>query len=84
MGKAPHQAEEKNVEIYLRVKPTPKASRNVSLDMVRRRKFSFLPYKALSHFFIFFLFFFEMATTNCCSGRDARAAPLHDQADPEK
>ena len=38
MGRAPNKAEDKNVEIYLRVKPTPKASRNVTFDLVRTRR----------------------------------------------
>lgn len=52
MGKAPHKAEDKNVEIYLRVKPTPKASRNVTVDLVRGEG-SFFMYLFFMHYFYF-------------------------------
>jgi hypothetical protein len=39
MGKA--QAEDKNVEIYLRIKPVNKASRNATFDLAGGRLFSF-------------------------------------------
>ena len=49
MGKP--EAENKNVEIYLRVKPSPKPSRNVSFDLVKPATGTNVP----SSFSFFFL-----------------------------
>jgi len=40
MGRPPAKSEDKNVEIYLRIKPTPKASRNCTFDLAGLCKFS--------------------------------------------